>query len=666
MMLMKATYAITYKSVCDMTAFEDTPHHRALAITKTTELCRKYGLGTCPYADADCRNIHRGKSGSMLKLTDATPPTTPPSTWPSTKQKPYPNHISQRHRAAIGPMMGKVSPTNPMGISRNQVKKVYALQRSEGANTDSWLTGSIAHANGSNVVTNYPRLLMLRKTSSSSSSSAAAVAQTPPEDISDSSDTESVNYDTVQFTPPASAGPRFSFIMQSPILNVGILCESYINVLNPTVFSDRLDWTLHVARSAERTDKPTAVPIVAIFNWHYRGPSRQMSFARTDIATGDSALMHCLYQIGQTNYDAKVTIPTYRGYWEPNQFMTFSPSGPPYIPEDYPGSYISRTPNLSAFADYIEAIDNMRSGFLNTDMIQILYLSVVFDFMAFTAQTFRRVLKGKQSTPENLKAIRDIMVENISTMKAHHDCDTFSVMADILKAVVPDSEPVPSGHRTRYHNDPLFSPPPTRDDITPSKYARYEPNADTAISPVASIPHDSSTSASPDDEESPVSATDSPTPTVTFAPPGHYAKLVVVQSETMLRMSSAPTTVFDSGCSISGTSVLANLSNVTDCGPMSVQGAFGPAAQPTKRGLLTPLGLDAILLPGMDNQTLVSLSQFCDGGTSGQRNIGVFTNEGCRMFTLTSALPALQLLGESGHEVARGIVQDGIYVQESA
>jgi hypothetical protein len=145
---------------------------------------------------------------------------------------------------------------------------------------------------------------------------------------------------------------------------------------------------------------------------------------------------------------------------------------------------------------------------------------------------------------------------------------------------------------------------------------------------------------------------------VTFAPPGHYAKLVVVQSETMLCMSSAPTTVFDSGCSISGTSVLANLSDVTDCGPMSVQGAFGPSAQPTKRGLLTPLGLDAILLPDMGNQTLVSLSQFCDGGTSGQRNIGVFTHEGCRMFTLTSALPALQLLGESGHEVARGIVQE--------
>jgi hypothetical protein len=128
----------------------------------------------------------------------------------------------------------------------------------------------------------------------------------------------------------------------------------------------------------------------------------------------------------------------------------------------------------------------------------------------------------------------------------------------------------------------------------------------------------------------------------------------------MLRMSLAPTTVFDSGCSFSGTSVLVNLSDVTDCGPMTVQGAFGPSAQPTKHDLLTPLGLDAILLSNMGIQTLVSLSQICAGGTSGQRNTGVFTHEGCRMFTLTSALPALQLLGETGHEVARGIVQDCI------
>ena len=80
-------------------------------------------------------------------------------------------------------------------------------------------------------------------------------------------------------------------------------------------------------------------------------------------------------------------------------------------------------------------------------------------------------------------------------MKAHHDNDTFSVLAEIHRAVVLDSEPIPSELRTRRRNEPLFSPPPTRDDITPSKYARYEPNAEEAISPCASIPPVSSTSA---------------------------------------------------------------------------------------------------------------------------------------------------------------------------
>jgi hypothetical protein len=133
----------------------------------------------------------------------------------------------------------------------------------------------------------------------------------------------------------------------------------------------------------------------------------------------------------------------------------------------------------------------------------------------------------------------------------------------------------------------------------------------------------------------------------------------------MLRVTSDRITVFDSGCSISGTSNINSLSDVTDCGPMSVQGAFGPSTQPKKRGTLTPYGLEAILLPGMGNQTLVSLSQFCAGGPSGKQNVGVFTASGFRMFTLDSALPALKVLAEHGHEVVRGTVNEGIYVQES-
>ena len=53
--------------------------------------------------------------------------------------------------------------------------------------------------------------------------------------------------------------------------------------------------------------------------------------------------------------------------------------------------------------------------------------------MAFTAQTFRRVLGRKPSSPANLQAIRDIMIENLSTMKAHFDNDTMTVILDIFK-----------------------------------------------------------------------------------------------------------------------------------------------------------------------------------------------------------------------------------------
>jgi hypothetical protein len=81
---------------------------------------------------------------------------------------------------------------------------------------------------------------------------------------------------------------------------------------------------------------------------------------------------------------------------------------------------------------------------------------------------------------------------------------------------------------------------------------------------------------------------------------------------------------------------------------------------------LNPRNVACSRLPGMGNQTLDSLSQYCAGGTSGVQNVGVFTKSGFRMFSLNSALPALKLLSENGHEVTRGTVKESIYVQESA
>jgi hypothetical protein len=156
----------------------------------------------------------------------------------------------------------------------------------------------------------------------------------------------------------------------------------------------------------------------------------------------------------------------------------------------------------------------------------------------------------------------------------------------------------------------------------------------------------------PDD----ASANSSDTPS-SPRPEEHQAKLVIA-TEHRNALSPTGRIVFDSGCSISGTSDVIDLAEIR-CGPLQVSGTFGPPTQPSQRGKYGPLGLDAIVLPGLGAQTLVSLSQFCEGGDTGVRYVGVFTHVDFRMFRTDSVLPA------HGEEVVRGTAQNGIYVLDS-
>jgi hypothetical protein len=67
----------------------------------------------------------------------------------------------------------------------------------------------------------------------------------------------------------------------------------------------------------------------------------------------------------------------------------------------------------------------------------------------------------------------------------------------------------------------------------------------------------------------------------------------------------------------------------------------------------------------MDHQVLVSLSQYCQGGTSGKQHAGLFTGTDFRMFELSSILPALKIMSETGIETTRGTVQGGIYIEDN-
>ena len=62
--------------------------------------------------------------------------------------------------------------------------------------------------------------------------------------------------------------------------------------------------------------------------------------------------------------------------------------------------------------------------------------------------------------------------------------------------------------------------------------------------------------------------------------------------------------------------------------------------------------------------TLISVSQLCEGGKTENQNVVVFTSEGVRVFKFDSVRKALKLMDANGVEVLRGFTEDGVYVTQ--
>jgi hypothetical protein len=244
----------------------------------------------------------------------------------------------------------------------------------------------------------HPRVLMLR---SSSSSSTSVYDATPPHsENSDSSGSDDVDYTPVKFTPPRARSCAF---ILTPSIDVKRLMKTYLESVRPTDNGDRRDWVQFLSRHVTTQEKSPPTPILAILGRLTRGPSRQLSCARTDIANGSPALLHVVYLLAGAQCNGQYTMLQYRGYWNDYDFMTFSPLGRPYIQPGHPNSHVSTTEDLNAFSSHIVDLDTLlESNFMTTTMHQLLYLALLFDFMAFTGQTFRRVLGSKPSSAANL------------------------------------------------------------------------------------------------------------------------------------------------------------------------------------------------------------------------------------------------------------------------
>jgi hypothetical protein len=119
-------------------------------------------------------------------------------------------------------------------------------------------------------------------------------------------------------------------------------------------------------------------------------------------------------------------------------------------------------------------------------------------------------------------------------------------------------------------------------------------------------------------------------------------------------------TIIDSGASTCGTGRRDQLKNLrpTTC---TIVAAFGDTAQPTEMGDLPPFQLKTVVIDQMKDTTLLSVSQTCQ-----KDMVGIFTAVDCRFYDIASILPYLVDISIHGKERIRGVVEDGLYVQESS
>jgi hypothetical protein len=117
--------------------------------------------------------------------------------------------------------------------------------------------------------------------------------------------------------------------------------------------------------------------------------------------------------------------------------------------------------------------------------------------------------------------------------------------------------------------------------------------------------------------------------------------------------------IIDSGASTSGTGHKGKLKNIRPS-TCTVNAAFGDTYQPDLMGDLPPYMLPTIVIDGLKDSTLLSVSQAC-----AKDMCGIFTSKDCRFYSLKDMQPHLSTISKTCTMKLRGEVEDGLYIQKS-
>ena len=126
----------------------------------------------------------------------------------------------------------------------------------------------------------------------------------------------------------------------------------------------------------------------------------------------------------------------------------------------------------------------------------------------------------------------------------------------------------------------------------------------------------------------------------------------------------SPPWLIDSGAAISGTSAHCDITNSINCN-IPITPAFGSIIRATTEGaindpVLSPMCIRVLHVDDMHHR-LLSVHQICAGSNNNQRQVGVFTDEGCRFFPLDTCWDALKLLSNK-KQTFYGLAHNGVYL----
>ena len=195
-----------------------------------------------------------------------------------------------------------------------------------------------------------------------------------------------------------------------------------------------------------------------ILGWSASYPL-QVYTVMSDIRVGTPALLDLIQHIGQIYLRARFTPIPLTTPITATSYMTFSPLSNVYHAPNTPGSYIS---TVACVADFIYYYDHITS---TGNVRQYMLLALIYDFMAFSAQVYRTILRHRPPSLKQLLSARAALRAAIQQVRGtvRHGTEfanLIKIMLCIADTIVPNPYiPVPSDSLTFAF--PLLYPRPS-------------------------------------------------------------------------------------------------------------------------------------------------------------------------------------------------------------